>query len=205
MNKPFVIGIAGGSGSGKTYFLKSFLRHFKDEHICLISQDDYYHPRESQAKDENGWINFDLPSSIDSNHFISDLQRLINGECVEKKEYTFNNPAVIPKKLFYKPSPIIVIEGLFIYHFEEINKLLDYKIFIDAQEETALKRRLKRDLEERGYPEETVMYQWKNHVMPAYKEFLLPYRNKVDWVVDNSQNIAIELDHLKEMVADRIG
>src|ERR1700677_630620 len=112
MNKPFVIGIAGGSGVGKTFFLKCFLKHFASAEVCLVSQDDYYIPvAHNMTKEENKLYNFDLPSTIDQQQFENDIARLINGETILKKEYTFNNPAIEPKMLKITPAPIMIVEG----------------------------------------------------------------------------------------------
>src|ERR1700751_2362404 len=152
MNKPYIIGIAGGSGSGKTFFLKCFLEHFTSDEVCLVSQDDYYIPvAHNMTPEENRLYNFDVPATIDREGFYGDITRLINNETVYKKEYTFNNPNAIPQILEIKPAPILIVEGLFIFHFTEIARLLDLKIFIEADEDVALRRRIKRDLEERGY------------------------------------------------------
>ena len=175
MNKPYIIGIAGGSGSGKTFFLKCFLEHFTADEVSLVSQDDYYIPvAHNMTKEENKEYNFDLPATIDHEHFQQDISKLLNKEVILKQEYTFNNPDAIPKMIEIKPAPILIVEGLFILHFKDISELLDLKVFIDADEDVALQRRLKRDLIERGYSHDDVMYKWINHVVPAYKEYLLP-------------------------------
>ncbi|MDM1049082.1 uridine kinase family protein [Sphingobacterium hotanense] len=186
MDKPYVIGIAGSSGSGKTFFLKSFLDHFSPDEITLISQDDYYIPANTKTQEENRLYNFDLPTSIDRNAFYSDIKDLFDGKTVYKEEYTFNNPALTPKMLEIKPAHILVVEGLFIFHYEEINQLLDYRIFLDAEESIALRRRLRRDLVERGYDHDDVMYKWINHVVPSYNEYLLPFRETCDLVIQNN-------------------
>lgn len=194
MNKPYIIGIAGGSGSGKTFFLKCFLAHFKPEEVCLVSQDDYYIPvAHTMTAEENKLYNFDLPHTIDNQHFLDDIEKLIRFETVYKKEYTFNNPNAVPKMLEVKPAPIIIVEGLFILHFKAIAGLLDLKIFIDTEEDVALQRRLKRDLIERGYSNDDVIYKWVNHVVPAYKEFLLPYREECDKIITNNTHIADDI------------
>lgn len=90
-NKPFIIGIAGGSGSGKTFFLNSFLHHFKNDEVTLVSQDDYYIPAGEMTQEENKLYNFDLPSTIDDDQFLHDIKQLVKGEVVYKKEYNFNN------------------------------------------------------------------------------------------------------------------
>jgi uridine kinase len=131
MNKPFIIGIAGGSGSGKTFFLKCFLKHFSDSEVCLVSQDDYYFPvPPDMTAEENKHFNFDLPDTIDHQHFEDDIQSLLAGRSIIKKEYTFNNPSAIPKMLEIKSAPIIIVEGLFILHFKKIAEQLDLKIFM---------------------------------------------------------------------------
>ncbi|QEK51686.1 uridine kinase [Pedobacter aquae] len=187
-NKPFVIGVAGGSGSGKTFFLNCFLNHFTPEEVCLVSQDDYYIPVGHLSAEENKLYNFDLPSCIDIEAFEKDITSLLNYQTVYKKEYTFNNSNAVPKILEIKPAPVLIVEGLFIYHYPSVDPLFDYRIFIDAATEIALERRLHRDLMERGYSEEDVMYKWENHVMPAYEEYLLPHRNRCNKIADNSTN-----------------
>src|ERR1700712_3395699 len=120
MNKPYVIGIAGGSGSGKTFFLKCFLEHFTSNEVCLVSQDDYYIPvAHNMTAEENKLYNFDLPATIEHHQFKEDISKLLKGDTVHKKEYTFNNPSLVPKTLEIKPAPIIIVEGLFILYFRE--------------------------------------------------------------------------------------
>ena len=187
-NKPYVIGVAGGSGSGKTFFLNCFLNHFTKEEICLVSQDDYYKNVGELTAEENRFHNFDLPSCIEIKQFEQDVNDLLAFKTVYKEEYTFNNPDAIPKIMEIKPAPILIIEGLFIYHYKNIDPVFDYRIFIDAATEIALERRLNRDLIERGYSEEDVMYKWNNHVMPAYQEFLFPHRKRCDKTINNSTN-----------------
>ena len=186
LDKPYVIGIAGSSGSGKTFFLKSFLDHFSEDEITLISQDDYYIPANTKTREENRLYNFDLPTSIDRETFYAHIKDLFEGRTIFKEEYTFNNPDIKPKMLEIKPAKVLVVEGLFIFHYEEINRLLDYRIFLDAEEHIALERRLKRDLIERGYDHDDVMYKWTNHVVPSYNEYLLPYREQCDLVIHNN-------------------
>jgi len=199
--KPFIIGIAGGSGSGKTFFLNCFLHHFKQDEVTLVSQDDYYIPAGEMTQEENKLYNFDLPSTIDSDQFLRDIKQLLSGEVVYKKEYNFNNPLAVVKILEIKSAPIIIVEGLFILHFKEIAELLDHQIFVDADEHIALDRRIKRDGLERGYPEEDVLYKWHNHVLPAYKEYLLPYRDSCDKVIMNNTNEPDELIAITEQIS----
>lgn len=187
-NKPFIIGIAGGSGSGKTFFLNSFLHHFENDEVTLVSQDDYYIPAGEMTQEENKLYNFDLPSTIDAEQFTVDIKKLIKGEVVYKKEYNFNNPLAVVKILEINPAPIIIVEGLFILHFKEIAEMLDHKIFVEAEGSVALERRIRRDGMERGYAEDDVIYKWHNHVVPSYNEFLLPYKDTCDQIVVNNHD-----------------
>ena len=192
-NKPYVIGIAGGSGSGKTFFLNCFLKHFTTDEICLISQDDYYIPVGELTQEQNKLHNFDLPNAIDDKQFFTDIQKILNGETIYKKAYKFNKKNAEQKILEIKPASILIIEGLFILHYPEIASLLNLKIFIQAQEEVALQRRIKRDFIERGYSENDVRYKWNNHVLPSYNEYLLPYKTLADKIIDNNLNIADQI------------
>jgi len=200
IQKPYIIGVTGCSGSGKTFFLKCFLEHFKKNEITLISQDDYYIPANTKTKEENRLHNFDLPTSIDRDHFYQDIKSLIQGNKVYKEEYRFNNPALEPRILEINPAPILIVEGLFIFHYEEINALLDHRIFIHADEKIALQRRIKRDFEERGYGKEDVLYKWNEHVVPAFNEYLLPHKKQSDQVIENNtddtENISIIAQHI---------
>ena len=201
-NKPFIIGIAGGSGSGKTFFLNCFLHHFKNDEVTLVSQDDYYIPAGEMTQEENKQYNFDLPSTIDHEQFCVDIKNLLKGEVVYKKEYNFNNPLAVVKILEIKSAPIIIVEGLFILHFKEILALLDHKIFIEADETVALNRRVRRDGMERGYPEEDVLYKWHNHVVPSYKEFLLPYKDDCHQIVLNNMDTPDDIISITEKIAE---
>ncbi|MEZ5048899.1 MAG: uridine kinase [Saprospiraceae bacterium] len=193
----FIIGISGGSGSGKTSFINELRRDFNEMDVCVVSQDDYYKERNLQKKDENGIINFDLPGSIEDGELIRDLHQLKSGNAVERTEYTFNNSLKeADTKLFY-PAKILIIEGLFIYHFAEIRELIDLKILIDAKTSSKIIRRIKRDQNERNYPIDDVLYRYEKHVMPAYEQFIEPFKDQVDIIVNNNQSFDKGLDVVK--------
>jgi uridine kinase len=205
MSKPYTIGITGGSGSGKTFFLQGLSSLFLPEDICLISQDNYYKPRNQQPVDENGVQNFDLPISIDREAFLTDLLKIKSGQNVIKKEYTFNNPNAEPKLLEFKPAPIIIVEGLFVQFFEEIEKELDLRIFIEAKDHVKLGRRIKRDQVERGYDLDDVLYRYQYHVMPIYESQIEPLKHQADLVIPNNSNFSRALDVLVNYLKVRIG
>lgn len=199
----YLVGIAGGSGSGKTSLVRALRRSLPEHSICLISQDDYYHPQENQQIDPNGKLNYDLPTAVDLDQLTRDLCSLLAGETIYRKEYTFNQAGKEGGLVELRPAPIVLVEGLFVLHHEPVRELLDLRVFIEASTSTQLHRRLKRDHTERGYGHEEVMYQWENHVLPAYEQFLLPYRHICDLHVVNESNfdraIAVLRDHLLRM------
>ncbi|WP_020604454.1 uridine kinase [Spirosoma spitsbergense] len=192
--KPFIVGITGGSASGKTSFLKGVLSAFSEDQICLISQDNYYLSRDIIPVDDQGIHNFDLPETIDHHLYAQHIGQLRDGQIITQKEYTFNNPAIIPRILTFNPAPIIVVEGIFVFHFRELADQMDLKIFIDAKNSIKLERRVKRDAEERGYDLDDVMYRWKYHVKPTYRQFIKPYRAEADIVIPNNNHYQKGLD-----------
>ncbi len=195
MIKPYTIGITGGSGSGKTFFLNSLAERFSDQEICLISQDNYYHTRDRQVEDEKGVKNFDLPEAIDHEKFYNDIIQLKKGEVLRKTEYTFNNPDATPRTLVFKPAPVLIVEGLFVQYFPKIDKELDLKVFIEAKDYVKLSRRIRRDNEERGYDLDDVLYRYHHHVMPVYESLIEPLKHKADLVIPNNShfNRALEI------------
>jgi len=184
----FVIGIAGGSGSGKTSFLNALKSKFDGESVCFISLDDYYLPREQQVTDTTGKKNFDLPESIKAEDLIADLNKLLKGESVRKQKYTFNNELADTDYFELHPAKVIIVEGLYIYHYEDLNKKLDLKLYIDAQHELKLIRRIKRDKEERNYPLEDVIYRYEHHVMPSYRKHIAIYKQDADLIINNNKS-----------------
>ncbi|MFT4033623.1 MAG: uridine kinase [Siphonobacter sp.] len=194
--KPFIVGITGGSASGKTLFLKSLLAAFSEEEITLISQDNYYRSRHEVPLDQHGVHNFDLPESIDFKQYAQDIHDLREGKTVTKLEYTFNNPDIVPKVLTFKPTPIIIVEGIFVFYFEEIANMLDLKVFIAAKNNIKLNRRIRRDAEERGYDINDVLYRWEHHVRPTYQQYIKPYKADADVVIPNNHHFERGLEML---------
>jgi uridine kinase len=200
--KPFLIGITGGSGSGKTSLIKKLREYFTPEEVCIISQDDYYKPRHLQLIDENGVRNFDLPESIEYEQLAVDIKKLIHYQTIERMEYVFNNETKKPKKLVFLPAPIIVIEGLFVFHFEKLmEKPYDIRLFINAKDNIRVIRRIKRDRIERNYPLEDVLYRYEHHVMPAYEKFIEPYIKRADLVINNNYDFDAALEVFRSFIA----
>jgi uridine kinase len=203
--KPFLVGITGGSASGKTLFIKQLLESLPTEQICLLSQDNYYRERHLQPKDVKGVSNFDLPESLDLDAFARDVARLHAGESITLKEYTYNNPKAIPKMLEFKPAPVMVVEGIFVFYREDIRNQFDLKIFIDAEEHIKLSRRIRRDGQERGYDMDDVLYRYEHHVAPTYDRYIRPFKSEADIIIPNNHSfdkaLAMLVDYLKGKAA----
>ena len=197
MNKPYIVGITGGSASGKTLFLERLLNSFEPHQVCLISQDNYYKPRHQQPIDDKGIHNFDTPHSIDFEQYADDIRKIQSGQTVTRPEYTFNNPNNIPKILQFAPAPVVVVEGIFVLYYPELAHLLDLKVFIDAKDYIKLKRRIVRDKVERGYELDDVLYRYEKHVMPTYEKYIEPFKHDADIIIPNNHNFDRALDLVK--------
>lgn len=195
-----VIGICGGSGSGKTSIINALKEAYADSKPTVLSMDNYYFPIHKQQVDENGKVNFDLPQSLDREALYRDLLTLLRGESVEISEYGFNHREH-DSKLLLEPSEIILIEGLFLFYYSEIASLLDYSIFIDVPEPIQLERRLERDMVSRGYGKEAILYQWNNHVLPCYQQYVLPFKTKASLVVMNNRHIRETIQEVLDGIA----
>lgn len=195
-----IIGICGGSGSGKTTLLKRLAGAFSDKNPSVFSMDNYYFPIEKQLNDHNGVVNFDLPTALDEKRLTQDLHTLANGQPIEVKEYHFNAPPGKNVLITLNPSEIIIVEGLFLFHYQGVRELLDYSIFVDVDPAVQLDRRLYRDQESRGYSREDIIYQWDNHVLPCFENYLYPYKHEASFLFRNDHNADSDFRLLKEQI-----
>ena len=198
--KRYVLGISGCSGSGKSEILKKLSDKINSNLVSIISQDNYYKKRDSQLIDLNGFHNFDLPESINKKKFYDDISKLISGKNIEYFEYNYNNPKLISNKIEIISNPIIIVEGLFVFHYKKINNLFNSRVFIDAELNLMIKRRLNRDLHERGYDKNDVEYRYKNHVIPAFKKFTKPYKNASNLIINNNKSIELSVTKLSNFL-----
>lgn len=204
MNNPYIIGITGGSASGKTHFLDRLLHAFEPGQVCLISQDNYYKPRNLQPLDERGITNFDTPHSIDFEQYASDIRAIQQGKSVQRQEYTFNNPNKKPRMLTFEPAPVVVVEGIFVLYYPELAALLDLKVYIDAKDHIKLKRRIVRDKVERGYDLDDVLYRYEQHVMPTYEKYIAPFKQDADLIVPNNHGFEKALEVIRTFLHVKI-
>lgn len=199
-----IVGICGGSGSGKTTLLKRLETTFKDKNPCVFSMDNYYLPIEMQQLDNNGIVNFDLPTALDEKRLTADLQALANGQAIEVKEYHFNAPPNKNVLITLNSSELIIVEGLFLFHYPGVKELLDYSIFVDVDPNVQLDRRLYRDQETRGYSREDIIYQWDNHVLPCFESYLYPYKEDASFIFRNDHRADEDYSSLEGEIKARL-
>lgn len=198
-----VIGISGGSGSGKTSFIKQLRDSFELEELAVISEDNYYKKWELQTIDKNGVINFDIPEAIDHEALLCDVNKLKNGDLVIRKEYTFNNIDHISREIIVRPAKVYIIEGLFIFHNKSLAEILDLKVMIHARDELKIIRRINRDQKERNYPIEDVLYRYEHHVAPAYENYIKPYIEDLDLIIHNNKHFKGALELFKVFITSK--
>lgn len=202
--KPYLVGITGGSGSGKTTFIHSLLNTMPAGSVTLLSQDNYYKSIEHQSQDENRVENFDIPSSLDLEKFYQDVLQLRDGKSLEIVEYTFNSADAVAKTFHIPPAPIVLLEGIYALHDPVLNELIDLKVFIDAEEHHRRNRRIQRDAVERGYDQDDVEYRLSRHHQPAFEQYILPHRGKADVVIPNNHNFDKGLEMLSLFLRSKI-
>lgn len=197
----FIVGITGGSGVGKTTLINLLYKEF-DGKVSTFSLDNYYLPKEMQALDENGVINFDLPSALNAENLERDINLLISGQRIEQPIYGFNNPAKEKAVQYIEPRELLIVEGLYVMYYPFLREALDYSVYLTVDKKLQLERRLKRDMSERNYTREDIIYQWNNHVMPSYDQHVRPFKRSSDLIITNNEtfddNIHILMDKIHE-------
>ena len=196
-----LIGVAGGSGSGKTTIAHNLVKVFSDEEAVLVEQDAYYRELEDLSLEERAKVNFDHPSSIEFSLMKKHLENLKNSIAIERPIYNFKTHSRDNKKLKINPSKIIIVEGILIFAIKEIRDLFDIKIFVDTDADEMLLRRIERDISERGRSFQTVKEQYLKTVKPMYLEFCEPTKRYAYIIIprggENTVAINMVISNLK--------
>lgn len=199
-----LIGIAGGTASGKTTLARILKDSFEDK-VAIIKHDYYYYDR-SHFDVEDSKINFDHPDSFETELLIDHLKSLKNGKAVERPVYSYKSNERLAEKKTVNPAPIIIVEGILIFHYELLKNLFDLRIYIDTDADIRLLRRITRDINERDRTFESVKRQYLRTVKPMHQKYVEPTKYKADIIIPNGglNEIANDLiikkikDHLKE-------
>lgn len=177
-----IIGITGGSGSGKTTMIRSLIKRFGDD-IAVLYQDSYYHKHDDLPFSERKKLNYDHPDAFDMQLFYSHILALKNGEAVLQPVYDYSDHNRSSKTTLVEPRRVIVIDGLLLLHDKRIRDLIDIKIFVDAEADVRLVRRIQRDVKFRGRSIDSVTSQYINTVKPMHDLFIEPSKQYADLVV----------------------
>jgi uridine kinase len=180
-----LIGIAGGTGSGKTSIANYLLNEYGKNEIIVIQQDSYYQDNSNLSIQERNQQNYDHPEAFDLELFNQQLIRLLKGEDIDIPVYDFSIHNRSLKKKKISPSPIIIIEGILILYFESLRKLMNIKIFVDTPDETRFNRRILRDVKKRGRTIKSVTDQYINTVRPMHQKYVEPSKDFADIIISN--------------------
>ncbi|MGZ3869536.1 MAG: uridine kinase [Bacteriovorax sp.] len=183
MSRPYIIGVAGGSGSGKTYFARELQRILGDQHCTILYQDNYYIDQSHRFDGDGGSVNFDHPSSLDFDLLAHGLAALKEGKSIEVPLYEFSTHKRLTTTMTCGPKKIILVDGILILDSKVVREQLDEAIFFDTPEELRFQRRLNRDVHERGRTPEGVKKQFDLQVRPMHDQFVQPSKIHAQTVV----------------------
>ncbi len=178
-----VIGIAGGTGSGKTTVARRILKRIGTEHVALLSQDSYYKHQPHLTKEERAQVNYDHPNSFDNELLIEHLQALRQGRSVQVPVYSFSEHIRTEETIPLAPTPVVVLEGILVLADELLRQEMDIKVFVDTDADVRVLRRINRDMRERGRSFDSVYAQYLNTVKPMHEAFIEPSKRYADLIV----------------------
>ncbi len=191
---PIVIGIAGGTGSGKTTVAQEILRRVGPDKIAYLPHDAYYKDHSHLSPEERARVNYDHPDSLETSLLISHIQALKQGQTIERPVYDFTTHSRTKQTVRVEPRPIILVEGILIFVEPGLRALFDVKIFVDTDADIRFIRRLRRDIHERGRTVESVIEQYLRTVRPMHLEFVEPSKRYADVIIPEGGFNEVALD-----------
>lgn len=191
-----IIGIAGGTASGKTTIVNKLKEMFADD-VELISHDCYYKAHDDMPYEERAKLNYDHPSSFDTDRMIEDIKALKRGETIYRPVYDFSIHNRVPETVKVEPKKVILIEGILIFENKELRDLMDIKIFVDTDADERLMRRMIRDMKYRGRTIESIISQYQTTVKPMHEEFVEPSKKYADIIIPRGGENQAAMDILK--------
>lgn len=194
MKNCILVGVAGGSGSGKTTVANNLVKAFESEVATLLEQDAYYRELTNMSLEEKAKVNFDHPNSIEFELLKKHIEALKNGESIERPIYDFTTHSRKEGTVKINPSKIIVVEGILIFAVPEIRELFDVKIFVDTDTDEMILRRIERDMNERGRSFESIKNQYLTTVKPMYLEFCEPSKRYADIIIPRGGENKVAVD-----------
>lgn len=195
-----IIGIAGGSGSGKTTVVKKIIKNLPKDSVSIISQDSYYKDNGHKSSEERAKINFDHPSSIEFNLLIKHLEMLKEGHPIEMPIYSYLTCARAKESITITPKKVIIVEGILILSSPRMRDRMDIKVFVDADGDDRLMRIIWRDLEERGRSFHQVLEHYEKYVKPMHLQFIEPTKRYADIIVPQGGKNQVAIDILSSRI-----
>lgn len=199
-----IIGIAGGTGSGKTTVVQQIIEELPPNEVCVISQDSYYKDTSEMTYDERVRINFDHPKAIDFKLLVHHLKELRNGNTINQPVYSFADHNRTSETIVIKPKKVIIVEGILILTQPEIRKMFDLKIFVHADSDERLIRRLKRDMAERGRDLNEVLIRYQTNLKPMHDEFIEPSKEFADIIIPNNRYNTVAVEMIRNIIHQRL-
>lgn len=199
-----IIGIAGGTGSGKTTVVQQIIEELPPNEVCVISQDSYYKDTSEMTYDERVRINFDHPKAIDFKLLVHHLKELRNGNTINQPVYSFVDHNRTSQTIVIKPKKVIIVEGILILTQPEIRKMFDLKIFVHADSDERLIRRLKRDMAERGRDLNEVLIRYQTNLKPMHDEFIEPSKEFADIIIPNNRYNTVAVEMIRNIIHQRL-
>jgi uridine kinase len=198
--KPLVIGVAGGSGSGKTTVVRRIVESIGDEQVTVLEHDRYYRDRNDLRLEERASLNYDHPDSLETDLLVQHVEALRAGQAVNVPMYDFARHARQSDTQAVSPRRAIIVEGILIYTDAALRKLMDVKVFVDTDDDTRFIRRLQRDIAERGRTVASVIEQYLGTVKPMHLEFVEPSKRYADIILPQGGHNAVAVDMLMTLV-----
>ncbi|MDP4600293.1 MAG: uridine kinase [Polaribacter sp.] len=199
-----VLGIAGGTGSGKTTVVNQIIKHFPSDQVCIISQDSYYKATDNLSYEERTKINFDHPRAIDFELLVQHLKDLKSGKIIEQPVYSFVTHNRTKDTIQTHPRKVVIVEGILIFNNEELRNLFDIKIFVHADTDERLIRRIRRDITERGRDIDEVLNRYKDTLKPMHQQFIEPTKNFADIIIPNDKFNTVAVDIVRTVINERL-
>ena len=199
-----IIGIAGGTGSGKTTVVKQIINELPNEDVTVISQDSYYKATNKLTYEERTRINFDHPRAIDFKLLVQHLMILRAGDPIEQPIYSFAAHNRTKDTLKTHPSKVIIVEGILIFSKKKVRDLLDIKVFVHADSDERLIRRLRRDIQERSRDMDEVLLRYQETLKPMHDQFIEPMKEYADIIIPNNKYNTVAVDIVRTIINERL-
>ena len=199
-----VIGIAGGTGSGKTTVVNQIINELPEDEVCVISQDSYYKATDNLSYEERIKINFDHPRAIDFDLLETHISDLKSGKIIQQPIYSFKTHNRTKDTIKTHPRKVVIIEGILIFNSKKLLDLFDIKIFVHADADERLIRRVRRDIKERGRDIDEVLDRYKDTLKPMHQQFIEPTKNFADIIIPNDRYNKVAIDIVRTVISERL-